>query len=83
MQVRKLTEFATIPFRAISAAGLNFISPLNNCHLLLLSFLGFALASAYDVTIPPHGHVLILTDIAVVLPELTYGRIGNLLEDIA
>ena len=33
--------------------------------------------SAYDVTIPAEGKVLVKTDIAIALPEGCYGRVGR------
>lgn len=37
---------------------------------------GLDLTSAYAVTVPAHGKAIIKTDLAVVLPEGTYGRVA-------
>jgi dUTP pyrophosphatase len=37
---------------------------------------GFDLYAAYDAVIPPSGHTLIKTDLAIQLPPGCYGRIA-------
>ena len=45
-------------------------------QFLYTLFLGFDLFSAEDKTIPAQGHGLVKTDIAIMLPKGTYGRIA-------
>ena len=43
---------------------------------------GFDLSSAYDSVVPARGKALIKTDLAIAIPEGTYGRVGNCLLSI-
>ena len=38
---------------------------------------GFDLSSAYDSVVPARGKALIKTDLAIAIPEGTYGRVGK------
>ncbi len=43
---------------------------------------GYDLSSALDVTIPAKGKALVATDIAIAVPEGTYGRVGILFNSL-
>lgn len=44
----------------------------------IIYYIGFDLSAAYDSTVPARGKALIKTDLAIAIPENTYGRVGRL-----
>jgi len=59
MQVKFLTEYATMPTRASAGAA------------------GFDLASAVNAVVPAKSRMLIATDLAIMVPDGTYGQIKS------
>ena len=80
MQVKKLTELATLPTRGSAfAAGISPRIPDSLKLMLNAPYLypGFDLSSAYDLVVPKGGKAIVKTDLAIAIPENTYARVGE------
>jgi dUTPase len=47
------------------------------CFSIWSGVVGFDLSAAYEAVVPARGKVLIKTDLAIAIPENTYGRVGK------
>lgn len=60
---------------------MQLVSPIIQAHLLILDkynglYIGFDLASAYDMVVPAHNKAIVKTDLAIAIPYGTYARIA-------
>ena len=72
LRVKRLSEHAVLPVRASAhAAGYDL------SRFVCVVCVATLIYSAHDCIVPAHGKALIPTDLAIAVPEGTYGRVGT------